>query len=817
MDLARLGFAVDSSQVDKGTAALNKLTPAAQKAEAAVEGVNAAASQMGKAAASGLPGLTSNLGRVAGGASSAQSAIAGVANAYTISARAAAMAGSSMANMGHAVNATAQGHERLRAQTMAVTGALQSEINELNRVRDGLRQVVPAANGAGSALDRLGAHASDNINKMQATPGNVAAQFQDIGVTAAGGMQPLLIALQQGTQLGAAMSGGLKTLGAGILSLLSPVNLLAIGLTFGIALLIQWGMEAFNASSKTDKLSKAIDNTKLTTYAFGDAQSALATVMDITTGKITKQSSAMWGLARAQLEVIRSNALRDKAEATKAIAEGRGRNKVDISYASGGSMTAGTVALSGRDLGPNQRQSLLDRFTSGKLTSTQAIDGMEKLRKAGKLTEDQFITLTGAVSNFGMAGENLKVYEDARKALEGDKGALAQFLDPAKAPKPKKPPKPKAEKPDPWTELLKDADRQQRALEQAGDRIGLYGQDLDRVTFAQELFNKAQDEGIKITKVGTVELTAQGLELQKRAAAMAKAANDNRVLQFTTDLNKSFEDQAEALKIARGEIGLTGVALVQYRLVQEALNKAKALGITLDDAEIQRIRSRAAELALVVAANDEMTASIKRQQEQVQFARETFNGFFTDWINNVRQGQNAFTAFANAVLNALNKIIDKALDQALNGLFNASGISSLFGMSSSGIAAANTTVGATVAANPSLFAKGGAFTNTVVDSPTLFKFAKGTGMMGEAGPEAIMPLKRGADGSLGVRVTDGGGGKPQGAPQVNIQGSTYNVGGVMTPESIIAAIRQGDAQTQAELARALPALLAEYQRNGTTV
>lgn len=54
------------------------------------------------------------------------------------------------------------------------------------------------------------------------------------------------------------------------------------------------------------------------------------------------------------------------------------------------------------------------------------------------------------------------------------------------------------------------------------------------------------------------------------------------------------------------------------------------------------------------------------------------------------------------------------------------------------------------------FAKGGTFTNQIVDSPTYFKFAKGsgfgTGLMGEAGPEAIMPLSRGTDGRLGVRV-----------------------------------------------------------------
>lgn len=48
------------------------------------------------------------------------------------------------------------------------------------------------------------------------------------------------------------------------------------------------------------------------------------------------------------------------------------------------------------------------------------------------------------------------------------------------------------------------------------------------------------------------------------------------------------------------------------------------------------------------------------------------------------------------------------------------------------------------------FAKGGAFTNNIVNTPTLFKFADGAGLMGEAGPEAIMPLKRDSSGSLGV-------------------------------------------------------------------
>jgi len=48
------------------------------------------------------------------------------------------------------------------------------------------------------------------------------------------------------------------------------------------------------------------------------------------------------------------------------------------------------------------------------------------------------------------------------------------------------------------------------------------------------------------------------------------------------------------------------------------------------------------------------------------------------------------------------------------------------------------------------YAMGGTFTNQIVNKPTFFKAANGLGLMGEAGPEAIMPLKRMSNGRLGV-------------------------------------------------------------------
>ncbi len=86
------------------------------------------------------------------------------------------------------------------------------------------------------------------------------------------------------------------------------------------------------------------------------------------------------------------------------------------------------------------------------------------------------------------------------------------------------------------------------------------------------------------------------------------------------------------------------------------------------------------------------------------------------------------------------------------------------------------------------FAKGG-----VVSSPTTFGMRGGTGLMGEAGPEAIMPLARGADGRLGVR---GGGGQ-----SVNV---TMHV---TTPDA------QSFQRSQAQIAAQMGRVLGRGQRN----
>lgn len=88
---------------------------------------------------------------------------------------------------------------------------------------------------------------------------NIAAQFQDIGVTAAMGMSPLQIALQQGTQLSsvlATMDKPVLGLAAAFRSLVSPVSLVTIGLVAASAAAIQYFMQS---QAEADKASDALD------------------------------------------------------------------------------------------------------------------------------------------------------------------------------------------------------------------------------------------------------------------------------------------------------------------------------------------------------------------------------------------------------------------------------------------------------------------------------------------------------------------------------------------------------------------------------
>ena len=158
--------------------------------------------------------------------------------------------------------------------------------------------------------------------------------------------------------------------------------------------------------------------------------------------------------------------------------------------------------------------------------------------------------------------------------------------------------------------------------------------------------------------------------------------------------------------------------------------------------------------------------------------RKAFDGLVFDGM----KLNDALKSVANTIVDTVYSIAIKPVTGALGGLL-AQGVSGLMG---AGMPFANG--GAFSQGKVMPFAKGG-----IVGSPTTFPMRGGRGLMGEAGPEAIMPLARGPDGRLGVQA---GGGRA-----VNV------VMNITTPDV------QGFQRSQSQVAAQVSRALARGQRN----
>lgn len=126
---------------------------------------------------------------------------------------------------------------------------------------------------------------------------------------------------------------------------------------------------------------------------------------------------------------------------------------------------------------------------------------------------------------------------------------------------------------------------------------------------------------------------------------------------------------------------------------------------------------------------------------------KAFKGMEDALVSFVKTGKLDFASLADSIITDLIRIqIQQSVMPGLSAGLNAgaSWVASLFSANGNAF---------DTSGQVQKFAKGGTFTNQIVDQPTPFKFAKGTGIMGEAGPEAIMPLTRGSDGKLGVQAS----------------------------------------------------------------
>jgi lambda family phage tail tape measure protein len=269
-----------------------------------------------------------------------------------------------------------------------------------------------------------------------------------------------------------------------------------------------------------------------------------------------------------------------------------------------------------------------------------------------------------------------------------------------------------------------------------------------------------------------------------------------RMLEYDVRQNEIAKEYDELKKAAKGADEL---ALINANLVIEN----RIAQIEAEQQINDLLAERAALMADIVRASSMPTVynELETQEAALQAVLDKYPAIgaaadaaatlatsgMSEMIAGTKSAQEVFADFLNTIANALMQTAAKMIAQYI-----AIGIARMFaGMGSGGgggfapsgplaaVGNVNTDVsgffapsanGNAFGANGIIpFAKGG-----IVNSPTLFPFAKGTGLMGEAGPEAIMPLQRGANGKLGVLASGGGGDI---SVVVNVDASGSNVEG----------------------------------------
>jgi lambda family phage tail tape measure protein len=254
-----------------------------------------------------------------------------------------------------------------------------------------------------------------------------------------------------------------------------------------------------------------------------------------------------------------------------------------------------------------------------------------------------------------------------------------------------------------------------------------------------------------------LELLRKGQLATLQAYADAVAEGEEAAAEMAANHVERLRDVQAAYDSVRGSIDPLYSAYQQYGQAIGAVNDALAAGIITEQ---QASADRERLIEQLQQTQDELSGV----KELTDAMADSFATAFEEFVTGSASAEDAFKKLAGTIIKELIRIELQNASSGKGSLIGSlfKGLGGLFGLGGGGFGGA-TALASGVPAAQSLgvlgFAKGGAFSGGkvtpfarggVVNRPTIFPMANGAGLMGEAGPEAIMPLTRGPDGKLGV-------------------------------------------------------------------
>jgi phage-related minor tail protein len=684
-DIARIGFGVETSQLEKGISTLSTFSTSAKSANSNARAIGTA---MNKAA-------VTFAGAVAGMSRSIASLVSSTKTA-TVEEIAAAKEASNFAN---SIYRAAQAQDTLTVSTQKTTRNLQNMYSAMLKLSssESILQRINRITGVSGLTNKSAEYSAEFFkrsttkeewNAMTGTlardqmpnrfnTANIAAQFQDIGVTAAMGMNPLLIALQQGTQLSAvlnSMKKPIQGLADAFKQIINPTSLWTIALTALAVVGLQMVDWIGVAQSSLNGLASAMDFVASHSDSFGAVLTGLVGVIGV-----IKFESIKTGLS--SVISVASKVFTTFTSWSKLVEVFNNIKKSIVE------LKVVTWALA------NPVKAVTAVILAG-------VTAWAAFSEAGRNALNKTIGYTLAAA-YSIGGAMEAGFKSIYKGFDEAFGELSDKMK-----------------------------------EIAGK---------DYIAAVDDI-------------IGSVA-SAASAKFEEWSNSLNKIdKKTKKIIEAWKKLQSQIGQDIASAKLDQNLIGVDTYTSEYMKTRADLMNQATNAGIPLTPEKIASIDQAADSLARTKAETEKLTDSFN-------FAKDATNSFFSDMREGLREGQSLWESFGNAVTNVLDKILDKIMNIGVDYLFDAlGGMGTKGGKTSFSWGNIASSIGgffggSTSASTPAPAAKGGAFTNGVYSSPTLFKFANGGqfGVMGEAGPEAVMPLRRGSDGSLGVDAEGIGG------------------------------------------------------------
>lgn len=479
---------------------------------------------------------------------------------------------------------------------------------------------------------------------------NVAAQFQDIFVQGSmPGVAWQMVALQQGTQLSAALGGqGLtgvvRTLGAAFASVLSPVSLLtiaAVGLaTVGVQAFVGTMNATEDATDALEEHEKWLDRTLIGWAAAREAaQGAVDAALKMPQGVVESDLRANLREQEAAAKAIEAEVIRVRNGLAETVVY---LNQVRTGVARG-------VTSAAYEEGLRQIEFLRDLGISANSTRAELDAAMVTTRDLYNTVDDSSIR--------DMANE---VYELAMRlrAVQSEAASATAALAALNA--------------QALADIATSTDRAFSAIERlrrsAPDLRTAHERALDDLN---EAMGEAPDGIIRLAAQRQYDRTIAALDEQERRAEALKAgrggAND---FDQWGGAQANFAQRTEQMRMEIALLGQSTYEAARQRAAFDLLNQAKQAGIPITGDVIGLIHQMAAEHAGATVELERATLAQRRLDEATSFYRATFNSLFMDMKSGLREGLTSWEALGNAGANALDKIADRALGMAANGIFD---------------------------------------------------------------------------------------------------------------------------------------------------